>query len=540
MIRVEYGVTTKGAKEGFTPELLNCALISNADDLTKEDLAFKNFANPCERYSVLLDGSNLPIPENTENENMGVWSEYATNENGEFVNAHPTIILVSDELFSVEGLGLVFDIQNNIYPTLFSISWYNGSELVLTKEYQSNSTSFSTMEDMADFNKIVLVFKKMNTPYSRLKLHGIQYGSILIITGKSIKNMRLHQVISPISTTIPTSSLDLSFTNTTNANYNFTARQSLKVFDNNNLIGKYFIDTAKQTSLQQWNIKAQDYINMLESAEFEGGIYVDALAINIISAIFNKANIPFTIVNEFIGITVTGYIPYTTCRKALQQVLFAIGGYANTSYSENVDILAVNSIVEESIGFDRILTGQTISINADVTEMELVGHKYTPIEDSINLYEASEVVENLKVVFSEPAHDLTIENGKIVESGTNYAIINCTADGVLKGKKYEHLTFSKSQYNANTQNTKSTNKKTIKNATLISSSNIDNILNICYNYIIRNRSVKSKVVESEIPLVVGKMYEIETELLGKVTGILSEQNFSLFGGKKIVKETVIE
>ena len=84
------------------------------------------------------------------------------------------------------------------------------------------------------------------------------------------------------------------------------------------------------------------------------------------------------------------------------------------------------------------------------------------------------------------------------------------------------------------------NKKTVKNATLISSANIDNILNICYNYIVRNKTVKSKIIETETPLVVGRAYEVETELLGKVSGVLTEQNFSLFGGSKVVKETVIK
>lgn len=540
MIRVEYGVIATGAKEGFVPELLNCASISNADDLAKDDLIFKNFANPCERYSVLLDGGSLPIPENTQNENIGIWSEYTANENGEFGEAYPTISLISDELFSVEGLGLAFDTRNNVYPTNFSISWYNGDTLISSKEYESNSPTFSLMEDVENFNKIVLVFTKMNTPYSRLKLHSIQYGSILIIEEKSIKNMRVHQTASAISTTIPVSSLELVFLNSTNANYNFMARQSLKVFDNNTLIGKYFIDAARQTNKQQWNIKAQDYINMLESAEFEGGIYVNELAMDIITAIFNKANVPFTIAENLTTATVTGYIPYTTCRKALQQVLFAIGGYANTAYSESVDVLESNLTVAESIGLDRVLTGQTISVDADVTEIELVGHTYTPIESVVTLHQASEIEENLKVIFNQPAYDLTIENGEIVESGTNYAIITCNVGGMLKGKIFEHLTFSKTKHNESTKNTKTINKKTIKNATLISSANIDKILNICYNYIVRNSTVKSKVIEAETPLIVGKAYEIETELLGKVTGVLSEQNFSLYGGKKIVKETVIK
>jgi hypothetical protein len=126
-----------------------------------------------------------------------------------------------------------------------------------------------------------------------------------------------------------------------------------------------------------------------------------------------------------------------------------------------------------------------------------------------------------------------------VESGTNYAIINCNVGGVLKGKIFEHLTFSKTKHNESTKNTKTINKKTIKNATLISSANIDNILNICYNYIVRNTTVKSKIVEAEIPLVTGKAYEVETEVFGNVTGVLIEQNFALYGGKKVSKETTI-
>lgn len=540
MIKVEYGIIAEGVKEGLTPTLLNFAEISNADDLSQSDLFFKNFVNPCEQYSALLDGKSLAIPEDSESENMGVWSLYKSDAQGEFGDYLPTITLTSDELFSVDGLTLNFDTYNNIYPTNFSVSFYNGDALIVAKECVSISSSFLLTEDVENFDKIVMVFSKMNTPYSRLKLHSIEYGSILIIEEKSIKNMRVHQITSAISTTIPVSSLELVFLNSTNANYNFMSRQSLKVFDNNTLIGKYFIDTARQTNKQQWNIKAQDYINILESAEFEGGIYVNELAVNIITAIFGRANVPFTIAENLTTATVTGYIPYTTCRKALQQVLFAIGGYANTAYSESVDVLEGDLTVAESIGLDRVLTGQTISFDADVTEIELVGHIYTPIESVVTLHQAGETEENLKVIFNQPVYDLTIENGEIVESGTNYAIITCNVGGVLKGKIFEHLTFSKTKHNESTKNTKTINKKTIKNATLISSANIDNILNICYNYIVRNSTVKSKVIEAETPLIVGKAYEIETELLGKVTGVLSEQNFSLYGGKNIVKETVIK
>ena len=131
MIRVEYGVIAEGAKEGFIPELLNCASISTPDNLSQDDLVFKNYANPCEKYSALLDGNSLPIPENTKNENMGVWSLYSTNGLGEFENEFPSVTLVSDKTFDIDGLSLTFDVKNNIYPTVFLVYWYNGEQLVV-------------------------------------------------------------------------------------------------------------------------------------------------------------------------------------------------------------------------------------------------------------------------------------------------------------------------------------------------------------------------------------------------------------------------
>ena len=540
MIRVEYGVTTAGAKEGFTPELLNCAEISKADDLKQDGLEFKNFSNPCEKYSVLLDGTHFPIPEDISDENIGVWSEYASNAMGVFDIAVPFIRLVSSESFSTEGLTLTFDTQNNVYPLEMTISWYKGDDLITTKEYSINTPIFSVYEAVDDLDKIEMSFGRMNVPYSRLKLHNIEYGTLLTIDGKNIHSIKISQAVNPISATISIGAARISLKNDASTNYNFSARQNLNIFSDDVLIGKYFIESARQTTKQQWSVNAQDYIALLESAEFEGDVYVDEYAENLLIAIFNKANVPFTIAENLKKQKISGYIPYTTCRKALQQVLFAIGAYANTAYSQTVDILESNLNIVESIGLSRVLTGQSVSINADVTEVELFAHSYTPIDEETTLYKADKAEDSVRVIFDSPAHSLTIENGEILERGTNYAVISCEANAVLKGKEYEHSTISKTKTNTSTFNKKSTNKKTIKNATLVSSQNIDNILNICYNYIIRNMAVKSRVIEEDTPLMVGNAYEIETELFGEISGVLIEQNFSLYGGKKIVKETVIQ
>lgn len=540
MIRVEYGVINNDAKEGFVPELLNCAEISNAENLTQDDVEYKNYSNPCEKYAVLLDGGHLPIPETTASENMGVWSEYASDEFGSFGNSFPTVKLVSDESFSTDGLTLYFDTKNNVYPTDVSISWYNGDALLLSKNLSPSSPIFPIYEEVNDFNKIEISFRKMNTPYSRLRFNAIQYGTLLVIEEKNIKNIKVHQAISPISTTIPIGTLNMSFLNYSNADYDFSARESLKVFDNNTLIGQFFIENANQTNRQQWNIKAEDYVAALESAEFVGGIYVNEYANNLLTEIFNTANVPFVIAEQLKEVPVSGYIPYTTCRAAVQQVLFAIGAYCKTAYSTNVEILELDPNVSEKISLDKIMQGQNITVDADITEIELMGHNYIESQAETTLYQSKETAENVKVIFSEPMHDLSIENGEIIQQGVNYAIISCNESGVLKGKKYDHDTFGKSKLNDKRTSKKIYNKKTIRNATLISYQNIDKILDICYNYITRNATARSKIIETDTPLMVGRFYDVETDRFGVISGILSEQNFSLHGGKKIIKETVIK
>jgi hypothetical protein len=286
-------------------------------------------------------------------------------------------------------------------------------------------------------------------------------------------------------------------------------------------------------------VKAQDYIAILESVDFEGGIYKEEYAETILNAIFAKSGVPFVLADEFKQEKLSGYIPYTNCRKALQQVLIAIGGYARTAYSEVVGIVKSSENAVSNIPLQKIYEGQNVEVNSDVTEVEIFAHKYTVTDNKTIIFTASEVEENLKVVFSEPMHSLWVENGKILEHGTNYAIINCDENGVLNGRKYEHSMVSKTKRNTSATS-KSANKRTIRDATLVSAQNVDKVLNLCYNSIVKNTEIRAKVVEDNEPYIVGNTYSIDTEMIGNVKGVLLEQNFNLYGGAKVAKEMVIK
>lgn len=541
-IVIRYGSVTPGAKEDFKPELVSCASISNADDLTQNISTFTNYGNPCERYSVLLGGKAFPIPEDTATVEIGVWSEDISGADGSFENV-PIIALQAANTYSASGLTFQFDTDNNVYPTEVLVSWYKGDEYLHSVESGLSSAQEAVVfQDVENFDKIIVEFPKLNTPYSRLKLRAIEYGATYQLTGSAIKAIAINQSMNPISATVPVSAADITIINRSNTDYDFSEQQVLDVSVNDRDIGRYFISEAHRTTQQEWNIKGQDYIYLLDAIDFEGGVYANTAAGEIAKAIFDKANIAYEIDDDLAQITVSGYIPYTTCRKALQQLAFAIGGFINTAYTRLVQIKKIGTDVSEHIGLNgRVLQGSmTVESEADITEVELSAHAYTPNDTAETIYTASEDVEGVKIIFDEPivADSLAITGGEILSNGTNFAIINCSQGGTLSARKYVHSTYSKSKKNTATHSRQS-NKKSITSATLISATNVDSILNLCYNYLTKTKTLKAKIVEGQEPLMIGNTYAVETDMWGEFQGIMSEQRYSIYSSK-LCKEVAIK
>jgi hypothetical protein len=167
-------------------------------------------------------------------------------------------------------------------------------------------------------------------------------------------------------------------------------------------------------------------------------------------------------------------------------------------------------------------------------------------------------------MFNEPLYDLIITNGNIIESGYNYAIINANEGCKLSGKKYQHTTVIHRKQNPLVLATDIANVVFINSATLISSSNVDKILDLCYNYIINIEKTNLKIIDglknsanslygsflygtsyykkgsftSTKDTSVGDLISYQTEYLGNKQGRIIKQSFALNGGI-LVKDSIV-
>lgn len=556
-VSIQYGDVAPEAKENFVPT----ASESEFDTLTqlqRYNLNFPNYANPCELYQTVLDGTARAFPSIPEQANLGLWSEQISNDDGTFTQ--PIVLeLESAGQYSSRGLTLTFDTYNDIFATKLSIKWLRitdeGITLLDNKIFTPDNAFYFCQNPVDNYNKIVITFISLNMPQNRLKLRAIDYGYGVVFYGDELRNVKLIQEIDPISSQISINTADFTLDSRADTNYSFQTKQSLNVYFNGELKATTFVKKSTRKSKRLWNIQSEDYIGLMDGIPYYGGIYTNKNAVELLTDIFAVAKVPYSIDDVFADAKVTGYIPYTTCRDALMQVAFAIQAVVDTSDSDVVKVFSLEEDVKQTIPLNRIMQGQNFSDEETVTGVEVTAHSYKPITETLEVYNSNEsgTGENVFVKFSEPLHDLSITNGTIVLGETNYAVINANDNSVLIGQKYEHTTQTRRKNNPFVLANEIEKIIAVNNATLVSQYNVDNLLEKCYNWLIRTNSTNLKIVEGkhiqygetsniityDKRVNVGDYIYAETEYLGTVEGRITKQTFNLNGGI-IIKDCIMK
>ena len=539
-IVVKYSDVAIGAKESFDITFDKALPPSNTSLVNTEAATFGRYDIPFELNSMILDGEADFLPEEGLAQ-IGFISDVMCGEDGEF-ETPITFELVSDENFASPGLQITFDENKNIYATHVRIKWFNGNLLLKDQDFYPNSAKYFFNSRTEFYNRVVFEFYSLNVPRNRLRVNHIDYGLVVEFSGDELKGAKIIQEIDPISSSIPINTFDFTVESKKNIEFSFQTKQPIKVFVDDQLRATAFVKSSVRKARTIWNIQSEDYIGLMDTIFFKGGMYYEKDALELIDEIFSAAKTPYSTDGQFDGIVLSGHIPYISCREALMQVVFAIGAIADTSNSEYVKIFRLDEKNIKSIPKNRILQGQRFQSNTRVTAVELMSHSYGETNDDLVVYDAekSGTGSQIFVSFNEPLHDLSIENGVIVESGANHAVINAEDGCLLHGKKYEHTMVVKRKENPLILSTDIENVIAIENATLVSSINVDQILDRCYDYLVQTESVSMKIIDgrNDEKTNVGDLVDFDTEYLGEKNGRIIRQSFSLIGGV-LVKDSEV-
>lgn len=294
----------------------------------------------------------------------------------------------------------------------------------------------------------------------------------------------------------PISVLTLNYANVDFANA-APYRDIVELYHGNTLEGKFYVQSVRHIGRGGgWEFVCCSAMGIIDRQLHAGGIYFNDSAGDLIAEIMGR--IPYSIEADVAATPIYGWLPYSTGRDNLRQLLFAIGASALKDANGNLLFTFQLPAAVTSKKIPDVYEGSSIETITPVSEVKLTEHTFyaSSLVDPEVLYEAAQgvSVSHFRIVFDKPYHTLNWTGTSIDASGANWAEISGT--GVLTGIPYVHIQREKTKATGVSAAEASI---AITDATLIGQINADVALDRLAAYYAQTSEVSANVVTDVKP-----------------------------------------
>lgn len=452
-VDISFGLVDVSAKADTTAAAVDKQPFVDMNDLKLEGVYPPKVAT-LEKDYWKLDGTFNTFPNNPQDTSWGLWSLSMAGADGIFVQ--PIVLTLTFQSLH-ESIGLTFEFNpyDNSFCNDLNIRWYQGESVLCNLDFKPNAWRYACMQKVENYNKVVITFRGMNKPYLYLKVQNIMHGIIKEFGSNELRTVKVLEEIDMTGLTLSVNTLDFSLFSRDDAFNLFNPsgvytllqrKQQLIVTGTKNEekihMGTYFVDEMESQSNKMLSLSAVDAIGIMDGTTFKGGMYQESVAADVIEEIMNDAGFGYTLDVSLRNKKITGHIPICSHREALQNVVFAIGGFVSTSRGGTVNIREipdVASVPVSQIGMNRKHIGTKVKLRNLVTGVDVVEHKFTLKTTIEEICKVNLEVGSNTITFNEPASSISVNMGTITQYGVNYCIVESTVAGecTVSGKKYE-------------------------------------------------------------------------------------------------------
>lgn len=449
----------------------------------------------------LLDGSCQLIDENVTSGDFSYWSGLVSNSNGQF-SSNPLITREFENNHTSNGVTLFFDenypLPKEIRATLFDVDGHTlGSKTFTPKKY----IEFVNIPS-ENYRKLEIEIIKTN-PYSYGKLNAIEYGESLYYSSESDRNLATAKVLEELDITSNELAINTSEIKVIDKDERFSIlkpdslykylqqRQKVQIYEK--VDGEEYQMATHY--MKEWStendvistFKCQDIIGLMSTTMFKGNLYVNVSVEDIIDEILTDFDFDdYYIDPQLADITLTGVIKPCSHREAIQQVMFACSGVADTSRVGGINFYKVSHTTQTLVLKDRIFQSPKYNITQGdlITGVIVTAHTYQKASSTSQIYKGTLDAGTYDITFKEPCEDISGTNCTILDSGFYWAKIQVANAGnvVINGYKYEDFTSTYQRDIEDLPANAIVNRKEVKDATLISKENVRDVINYLFEY----------------------------------------------------------
>ena len=456
-----------------------------------------------------------------QTEELGLLTTMVSDENGNLPESVVLTISFS-EYFSMTGITVH---SRNVIKTIKIQAFRDNDELV-SKTFSAVSKSNFYDLSFEYANKIILTITKIDEPHHFLGIYNIEFGKLRVFDDLNIINAEVSNYFSVLGDTLEYDTLNLRVIDPEKEDYLFQRKQPIDFVINDVSKTRFYVDGGTDIDGNTVEVLAYDEIANLED-DFLGGIYENYSFNDLVNDILSGTGIQYETINTD-NITLNGYLPISSRRKALQTIL----------QGSNVRCYKNETLVFAPIktGLSDIVLNETNIIDKpqknkkqEIRSFVLSNHNYSKGTEETELYHwYISTTENVIIEFSKPAHSLKAfevigvdeygndivsetesQNVTFVEVGANYCVVsNSSANKiVIKGLNYTDSVVKYEKINQLTSRNEIYEEKTLD---LTISSNPQQVCDLLYDLYSRKNSIRFKTF---INVELGGYYSILGENL---------------------------
>lgn len=454
-------------------------------------------------------------------QDLGLLTTDVSNENGIF--DEPIVLTVNfPAYFSMTGITIN---SRNIIKNITITAYQNDTEIV-TETFSTTTKENFYPINIELANKIVFIITEINEPYRFFGIFNIEYGKIRLFNDETSVNAEITNNFSVLGDTLEYDTLDLTVIDPEKEDYLFQRKQPIDFMIGETPKARFYVDSGTELDDNTVQVLAYDEIASLED-DFFGGMYNNYPFNSLIADILSGTMVDFETKNTD-NITLSGYLPITSRRKALQTILQ--GSNIRCYKGEKLVLKPLETQISDIV-FDEtnIINKPKKNKKQEIRSLTVKQHNYSKGTEETELYHwYISTTENVLITFSAPMHSLKAyevtgvdENGNdiisetesrnvnFIKSGANYCIVSNKSSNkiVIKGLGYVDSTVNYVKNNPLIAINEVYEEKTIE---LTISSNPQEVCNLLYDLYSRKNSIKFNTFQD---LEVGGYYNILGENL---------------------------
>lgn len=459
---------------------------------------------------------------------LGFLTANTSDDNGEFVTP-VTITANFSAYFSMTGITI--DSRNVIKD--LNITAYRDDIEIANEDFSASGKNEFYPIEISLANRIIFTVSKIDKPYHFLGIFSINFGKIRIFDETEQISAQITQNFSVLGDTLEYDTLDLSIIEQEEGDYLFQRKQPINYIKSDKAEATFYIDNGIKNDDNTVEITAYDEIANFEST-FLGGMYSEYAFNDLIDDILQGTDVEY----ETIGtnsITMTGYLPISSRRKALQTIL--LSSNIRCYKGEKLVFKPLESVLEDVILDETNIIDRPQKTKKQEIRSVAVNEKvYAKGTDETEAYHwFISTTQDVLLTFTSPLHSLKAfevtgvdgngndivsdtesVNVQFVETGANYCIVRNSSQNkiVIKGLNYIESTVEQKKVNPLTAINESYEDISID---LTISANPQAVCDLLFDLYSRKNSIRFITLE---PVKIGGYYSI----LGENLNIKSIKN----------------